>query len=86
MCSRALRAPLHRLADEQRQAEHGVQVQRQERLREGRVPGLSQEPLQHAGLRHQEGAQRCQQEALPEDTLQDALQTYVLSTINTLRL
>lgn len=74
--SRAVRPSVHRLSAEQGQADHGLQVQGQQRLRQGRLPGLSQESLQHPGLRHQEGPQRQQQEALPEDALSDALQTY----------
>lgn len=74
--SRAVGPSVHRLSAEQGQADHGLQVQGQQRLRQGRLPGLSQESLQHPGLRHQEGPQRQQQEALPEDALSDALQTY----------
>lgn len=74
--SRAVRPSVHRLSAEQGQADHGLQVQGQQRLRQGRLPGLSQESLQHPGLRHQEGPRRQQQEALPEDALSDALQTY----------
>lgn len=74
--SRAVRPSVHRLSAEQGQADHGLQVHGQQRLRQGRLPGLSQESLQHPGLRHQEGPQRQQQEALPEDALSDALQTY----------
>lgn len=81
--SRAIRPSVHRLPAEQGQAEHGLQVQGQQRLRQRRVPGLPQEPLQHAGLRHQEGSQWQQQEALPEDQVSDALQTYETLTAQT---
>lgn len=58
-------------------------MQGQQRLRQRRLPGLSQESLQHTGLRHQEGSQWQQQEALPEDAFEDALQTYDKLTAQT---
>lgn len=76
MCPRAIRPPLHRLAAQRGQAEQGLQVRRQEQLRQGRLPGLPQAPLQHSGLQHQQGSHRHQQEAVPEDAVPDALQTY----------
>lgn len=77
MRSWALRPSFHRLSAEQRQAEHGLHVQRQQGFCQGGLLGLQEVPLQHTGLQHQEGPHSQKQEALPEHSIPHAFQTYV---------
>lgn len=75
--ARALRAPVHRLAAERTRSGQGLPVRQRRHVRPRRVPQLPQEPLQHGGLRHQQGAAAAQRPDVHQHAGPHALQRWV---------
>lgn len=68
MRTRAGRAPLRRLPDEQGARELRLPVHRPPALPEGDLPQLPQEPLQQHRLQRQKDAQEAKQQDVLEDS------------------
>lgn len=75
--ARALGAPVHRLAAERARGSQGLPLRQRRHVRPRHVSQLPQEPLQHGGLRHQQGAAAAQRPDVHQHAGPHALQRWV---------